>query len=373
MLTRTPQGCSLVQPSNWPYVCGALMFTWTDEPYRALWDHLLFLSHEANVQNLISGRMNSGRDFAYREADVITKKSRQIASSIAQAHEYYNAADAVTLSTSPLLYFYGMLSLAKALVVSNEINTYLEDVNYHGLHTRPRNKKLETYAKDPSCWELEREFAISDGGVFPRLMNAAIGFSLPDKSEILLGDVIRTDPELEGLYSKLYGKRGASAATGGISLTSDGRKGLVARRRTEEELRSGFGNIDTFFEMSPDKKNGVHLVARPGLDPFDRHFGCYWVKSGGRFFVGGVNVNTPQGKDNWYLSPEVSDYAVMFILSTCVRYKQEFWGDILEGRKSGTVALLQRFVSVSRRRFPNFILDKIFGEEFDYGVAGRMV
>ena len=349
------------------------MFTWTDEPYRALWDHLLFLSHEANVQDLITGRMKSGREFGYRENTVIAKKSRQIARSIAQAHEYYNAADAVTLSTSPLLYFYGMLSLAKALVVANEIETFLENINYHGLHTRPRSPRLQRYAEDPDSWELESEFAISSGGVFPKLMEAAIGFSLPDNSEILLGDVLCADPELEELYAKLYGRRGASAATGGVGRTNDGRVSLVARRRTEDDLRKAFNDIDKYFELSGQGAQDIRLVSRQGIDPFQRHFGYYWVKSGGQFFIGGVTFNSSQGKDSCYLSPEVSDYVVMFMLSTCVRYKQEFWGDILEGRKSGSVALLQRFISVSRRRFPNFILDKLFGEKFDYGIAGRMV
>ena len=93
------------------------LFTWTNRPYETMWDHLKIFCYKANVINLLKGKIESRRRFSYIDKDIIEKKSSQVAYSISQAYEYFKAADTVTINTSPLLYFYGMLSLAKALIV----------------------------------------------------------------------------------------------------------------------------------------------------------------------------------------------------------------------------------------------------------------
>jgi hypothetical protein len=348
------------------------MFTWTDEPYRALWDHLLFLKHEANVRNLLSGSMKSGRNFCIRDPSLLDSKARQISKSVTQAHEYYIAADAVTLATSPLLYFYGMLSLAKAVVVANDLDKSLDSIKYHGLHTRPRSDELRRYAREPDKYSLEEEFAVVDDGVFPALTVSTMHTRLPKDAEIRLHDVFRIDPELNGLIAKLYGDVPGSASSGSRDRKGD-TVSISISRTAPDDLRRGFPGIDAFFDVGQGKHEGAaRLISKAGV-PFTDRFGYYQVLSGGYFLVDGLRFMSDGVDFRKYLRPEICDYIGMFILSTCVRYKQEFWSELLEGRKSGSAALVQRFVHVSRRRYPNFILDSMFGEHFDYGIAGRMI
>ena len=63
----------------------------------------------------------------------------------------------------------------------------------------------------------------------------------------------------------------------------------------------------------------------------------------------------------------------MYVLSDCVRYQQELWGSIVEGRQSGILGIIDLLISVSKRRFPNFILDRLYGETFEYGSPGRLM
>jgi hypothetical protein len=101
--------------------------------------------------------------------DDLEAKARQVSYCIVQASEYFKAADAVTIDTSPLLYFYGMLSLSKALIVANEPKTLLDDIKYHGL-------KADRTASSP---KLEDQTVRTDNGVFARLTSVIQGFKYP--------------------------------------------------------------------------------------------------------------------------------------------------------------------------------------------------
>ena len=195
------------------------MLTWTDKPEQALWDHLRVLSHQANVTRLLRGEMKSGRQFGYLAKATIERKAGQIACAILQAHEYYLAAQGVTLATSPLLYFYGMLSLAKALIVANSIDTFLEDISYHGLSSRANTAALRAYSSSPSAWRIDNEFAVVRDGVFSDLMSVVLGRRLPTNAVILFKSLMKCDPELDGLFEKIYGEPSSCSLFGAVSLT----------------------------------------------------------------------------------------------------------------------------------------------------------
>jgi hypothetical protein len=63
----------------------------------------------------------------------------------------------------------------------------------------------------------------------------------------------------------------------------------------------------------------------------------------------------------------------MYILSDCVRYQQDLWGSIVQGKTTGALGLVDLFIAVSKRRYPNLILDQLFGERFEYGSPGRLM
>lgn len=79
------------------------------------------------------------------------------------------------LATQPLLQFYGAHALVKSVILANT-DKKLSDLNYHGLSTRANTatdsdtqKELQDYSNDSSKWEIEKEYAITNNGVFPYL------------------------------------------------------------------------------------------------------------------------------------------------------------------------------------------------------------
>lgn len=119
------------------------MFTWSENPYIDMWENINFLSKEENVKKVISGQIVSKRTILYSESDVLEKKAAEISMCVRQAFEFFTAADNCSITTSPLLYFYGMLSLAKAIVIADNRDVFIDSIKYHGLHTRPTNERLK--------------------------------------------------------------------------------------------------------------------------------------------------------------------------------------------------------------------------------------
>jgi len=139
--------------------------TWTDSPRDAVRNQLRFLSHVNNATRLLEGGLGCSvkREIAQ---DIGSRKARQLSACIQQAEEYYNAAGRATIATSPLLLFYGMLSLAKALVVANHPTLLLENINYHDLK---RAKGESDYVRSGSktFWRPCRTFLSFMSGITP--------------------------------------------------------------------------------------------------------------------------------------------------------------------------------------------------------------
>jgi hypothetical protein len=80
-----------------------------DSPKVAIWRYLRYWSYPAYVQERLRERPGLGG------ADAGSGTANEIAYSIAQASEYFEAADRVGLHTKPLQAYYGTISLLTAL------------------------------------------------------------------------------------------------------------------------------------------------------------------------------------------------------------------------------------------------------------------
>ena len=95
-------------------------------------------------------------------------------------------------------------------------------------------------------------------------------------------------------------------------------------------------------------------------------FWPYNPMQGGEFVVGALPYYLNGSTERRYLYPPLSDYISMFVLSDCVRYKQDLWRSVVQGRETGALGLIDILIDVSRRRFPNLVLDQLFKESFEY-------
>jgi hypothetical protein len=101
-----------------------------------VWQQLRYFTRAANVKQLLGGQTSSQRAEAW-PADRASAAATEIASCLEQADEYIQASRAVGLATKPLLQFYSIEALAKAMILAAAPTITLRDPQYHGLSTRP--------------------------------------------------------------------------------------------------------------------------------------------------------------------------------------------------------------------------------------------
>ena len=155
-----------------------------------------------------------------------------------QADEYYRAAEAVTINTSPLLYFYGMLSLAKATIVANDPDRLLEDIKYHGLQ----------HDKVQRASTLDDQVAVLNGGVFDEFVNLTDGARFPKGSAFRFKDVLSISPELSNMYDRYYSDRARCVSLYDTKLLSQNPYKLCVCPlvRTKEEAYARIPELERF-------------------------------------------------------------------------------------------------------------------------------
>ena len=67
-----------------------------------------------------------------------------------------------------------------------------------------------------------------------------------------------------------------------------------------------------------------------------------------------------------------SHFLLMFLLSRLARYRPIEWGKMIEGERSDEIYLIRKFLKVSARRFPNLVINELFGKTFIYHPGARL-
>ena len=63
--------------------------------------------------------------------------------------------------------------------------------------------------------------------------------------------------------------------------------------------------------------------------------------------------------------PEMTaQYLAMYLLGMASRYYPKEWGEITEGKTSGDIYAIRKFLEITERKFPNLILNSLWGREF---------
>jgi len=353
------------------------MLIWTENPINEMWKQLKFISYKENCRNLLIGKIKSGRTLIYSTTDtILERKIDEISMCIQQGIEYFDAANRITINTSPLLVYYGMLSLAKALVVANSKDTFIDDIKYHGLSTRPVNAELEAFRSDKTNWCIENEFAVVNSGVFNSL-NTLINPSrvLHKDSIINIKNSISCVPEMKALFEKFYNEHSNSFdmytelkefETGKLEFA-------IGNEENPEKLFKCIPKITNDFEQTENMHNLFpHFRSKENMkiEQID-YIENYSSFVGGRYIISGLKYEINGQENKMIIDQVLIDYMVLFILGEQVRYHQDLWGKLVRGENSGTIGLLEIYIDIVKRRFPNEILNRLFEEDFDYGTPAR--
>lgn len=255
-----------------------------------------------------------------------------------------------------------MLSLAKSLIIANKKNVFFEDIKYHGLTQNSNDPTIENYKKNPTNWTMEEEFAEIRSGVAPHLMELIDNFKIPNESIITFKDILSVCPELAQLFELYYQEPSNTIYLYYVREDLNPYKLVICpHEKNEVEIFKRIPELATDFEM---REGYRHNVARTfiskNLMAFPTYFRIYAPPIGGKYIVGGLKYRKGAKIESQSIDPIVTDYFALYILSMCVRYKQDFWSNIISGEKDGVIGLVELYLSVAKRRFPNAILNNLF-------------
>lgn len=318
----------------------------TEKPLEELWLQLRLFESEYYSRQFLKEKYS---DITDEELD---KLSVIFASNIKQAYEYYSAASSVSILTSPLLYYYGMMCLTNVLWASlNKTNDISED---HGLYSN----------SDDSDHLLSNEYVIvHKNGSFPSIHACFSEFPIKEGTKFYIKDILSVIPELKTLFEKIYNQK--SQLNKLLKLDCY----LVFTRDDYPHLQEILKNNDKFFNQY-DMPFQINL--------FDEVMGVACISDSTVFdyplqksLNGEVYFTLPIKVDSMlYGVPEASaHFMVMHCLGMLVRYEPVKWLQIVSGKLSSDINLINRFIEVSKRKFPNMILNGLLGKELQFTMS----
>ncbi len=372
----------------------------SENPEKALWWHLSHFKNVDRIAPLIVSNHNN--------LENAKKQAKQIRYCIEQAEEYFLSAQHVTIATRPLLLYYGMASLAWALVLFKKTGDYsldkLQKRHEHQDHGLKRPNVSYGIRTQPLTEILERVRA-----EVPRLIQSRpSGAELPGTFGLLYGCV-----QMERAWIELQIKRGPVTTTDRTPLESTsslpnpatisgsflslGRlllqipdmvppfaelgirppfafcsQAKIGRREEDSEQTL----VMTFSRMREEEVAALRarFPPRAGLTchEFPAGLGIEVRHNQGERVVVPALRETIDGR-HYVFIPEEPELlpetcallAAMFLLGMLVRYYPHIWMELLD-RRHVFVEVLEAFLPIAVRKYPNLILNNLSGDSFGF-------
>lgn len=319
----------------------------SEKPLDELWLQLRLFESEYYSRQFLKEKYS---DITDEELD---KLSVIFTSNIKQAHEYYSAASSVSILTSPLLYYYGMMCLTNVLWTS--LNKTEEIKEIHGLKSKAEDTK----------YILSNEYVtVKENGSFPALHSCYSDFSIKANTKFYVKDILSVIPELKTLYERIYNEKSR----------------LIKSTSHHIILFSSYGDDSRFKEVFKyDEDFFKNHNVMPHYDLFDEFLGIrypYLLKNTPfeyplqKSLNGEIYFTLPiEFEKKAYAIPGAcAHFIVMHCMGMLVRYEPAKWLQIVSGKLSSEINLLNRFIEVSERKFPNMILNGLLGKELQFTV-----
>ncbi|SMO93694.1 YaaC-like Protein [Melghirimyces algeriensis] len=288
---------------------------------------------------------------------------------VKQAREYYRAAQKSDLFVRPLLVYYGMMTLSKALMLTLDPE-YPKNSSLlrHGVSTRKRKREHFRFFTDEV--KAQRE------GLFSALAQT-YGWNEIIGEKWIMQEMFALIPEIQDGYRQLFSKE-TLYPIALPDLSADANEGMpfIVEERILDVLHltpqamvnrlNNFPETEVQFSYGekPFLKNRLLLYwHHPSVQHVDQwslgfHHPMFREDLSGGYFL------CPNVRDHTRCLPErFVHYILLFALSMLCRYEPPLWGEIIYGMISEERVLIEEFLQVTQRKFPNLILNELFEEK----------
>jgi hypothetical protein len=350
----------------------------TENPGRDVRRYLKHWSNPAFVEERLVGH------HAGLKADQRRRKAREVAVCIQQGLEYIETSDASSLTTKPLPLFYAIENFAKGVCVFADPSLHADDFRAHGLSHDPSKryslKNLVATVQRPGkdVWSRFLRLGNTVRSVIdvhfdtdPQTVDVEVTFSprVSHGKRLRLGALVRALPELidDLKYAGWETSFVVHVPTYRFDLFSGPPESIS--RRVMVRHRHDAPTKALVLKAAPVKLRG-YSIARDHLDVVEfrspRSTADVEAPSLVPDLFGELYIDFNTGHVD--LAEPLVYYAILFILSSAVRYEPEQWQRLLDDHPAEGI-LVERMLDVATRKIPNLILNKLEGQLVQFKVA----
>jgi hypothetical protein len=339
----------------------------TDNPEKEIWRYLRLFTHESYVEKFVKDE----------------RAKAQVISCLKQAEEIYSLSKSVSILTKPILYYYGMQRLAKALIFLKNPTIDQRNLMHHGLSGGGVSSDIEKF--------LDSKIHVAETGIFRefsklttknRILLTKTVYNKEDyhhdeswvndceiteflkSSEFKVRDLFLLIPEIICLLDYLDVENNLLIPCHfSIRQRSDGKFDNllnIVKKLDLEALKKKFPELNK-YTVGKDESYGFIMMSK-SEDNLAFPKQIVQAETGELFLI---NANS----DNNAITDLNVHFLLTFLLSHIARYKAPLLSEILEGRKkSENITLIEKFIETSETKFPKIVLDEIVGKYFVFNL-----
>ncbi len=338
-----------------------------ENPHEKLWSMFVYFESEPHVKNLLEQcyHQQEGLD----AARCAFQNTHKFIYYIKQGKEYYQAASTSNILVKPLLLYYGMVSLLKAVILTSDPGYPVHTkVLQHGITSRKLKKSDYTFSDD--------EVKIQKEGLFP-MVAGHLDCSRIIGEKFRMKDLLSIIPELRESYEKSY--REITLIPLHISKHIDLSSFMTTFYLPEHILDYYHLSYESFIHLLNRYNQGAATFTPHALQAPKGIVRLTWehpdkihVTESPSGFENNLFIQDFKGNHSFITKPNptlfmpeiLAHYMLMYILGMLCRYETELWGEIVFSFTSTELFMIQEFMNISQRKFPNMILNLLFHEQF---------
>ncbi|WP_067730450.1 YaaC family protein [Oceanobacillus damuensis] len=244
----------------------------------------------------------------------------------------------------PVLYFYGMVHLLKALLLTSRPD-YPESTTLlaHGVTARKRKKKQYNFMDD--------EVKLQQHGLFPYFSEHLYSVRKFPFEKISMKSLFSTIPEMNDFFSIQGEEKMVYVGSSDTLLLQFPLHLLDTYHLTDEAF---IRRLRGYLPAIKDIKKGPASISIDLMEPPDY--------SNSPFFTNMLDkgIYFPAHRD--YLLPiseVVSHYLILYNLSMLCRYETDWWGDLLLSRPDLDYPFIIRFLKITSEKIPALIGEEL--------------
>ncbi|MBA4494123.1 YaaC family protein [Paenactinomyces guangxiensis] len=346
----------------------SVRFVQCESPEQYIWEEYLFYENERWARKFLKQKYDRlGVEHPDRAA---FKNVQAFITYLKQAKAIFLSLRQNSLWVQPLLLYYGMMSLLKALVLTLDTNyPHSSSVLRHGLSTRKRKKEQFCFLKD--------EIRVQKEGLFP-LAAKLLQNPVPAGESYTAQDLLGCIPELQSSCRRIFhaptlipvefptGEE-EREKPGGMPFSLD-ESILDLLHLTPasflERLNRPLPHPLFMLDMPEMWQGRLRLIWKhprvPHVWKWEKGFDHPWFYDNNK---GGYYLWIDNNRPAEPLSEILLHYMLLFSLSMLCRYEPPLWGELIHSPVSEDAVLVQQLLKLVPRKFPHLVLNQLREEK----------